>query len=113
MCGVVPVLVVAVVGLFRPGPLARLDDSIYDVLLRSAPTRRPAGDIVIVDVDDRSLSTIGQWPWRRDVVGRLITSLRNASASVIALDMIFAEPDRFNRQGDGDESAGSGAPTPS
>jgi len=110
-CGVVPVLVVAVLGVFRPALLARLDDSIYDMLLRAAPTRRPVQSVAIVDVDDRSLSSVGQWPWRRDVVGRLIAGLRDAGASVIALDMIFAEPDRFSQSDDAEEGSGGDAPT--
>jgi HD-GYP domain-containing protein (c-di-GMP phosphodiesterase class II) len=100
LCGVVPVLVTALLGTLRPTFLARFDDSVYDILLRSTRTKAPGPGVAIVDVDDRSLSTIGQWPWRRDVVGRLITRLRNAGASVIALDIIFAEPDRDDRPGD-------------
>jgi adenylate cyclase len=62
-------------------------------------------------VDDRSLSAIGQWPWRRDVVGQLIARLRDAGASVIALDIIFAEYDRYaqpvnaDRRSTGDKAA--------
>ena len=51
-------------------------------LVRSAPTRPPSDRIVIVDVDERSLATVGQWPWRRDVIGRLISSLRDLGAAV-------------------------------
>ena len=113
LCGVVPVLVTAVLGVFRPTFLARLDDSVYDILLRSARTKGPGQNVAIVDVDERSLSTIGQWPWRRDVVGRLITGLRNAGASAIALDIMFAESDRYGQPGDVDwRSAGGMATTP-
>jgi CHASE2 domain-containing sensor protein len=94
LCGLVPVLVVAALGVFRPAFLARLDDSVYDILLRSARTRGPGPNVAIIDVDERSLSTFGQWPWQRDVVGRLIARLRAEGATTIALDIIFAEPDR-------------------
>ena len=50
--------------------------------------------MVIVDIDERSLSTIGQWPWRRDVVGGIIDRLRAMGARTIALDIIFSESDR-------------------
>ena len=50
-------------------------DSTYDLLLRSARATPPAAGVVIVDVDERSLTTVGQWPWRRDVVGRLISAV--------------------------------------
>ena len=112
LCGAVPVLLTAVLGAFRPASLVRLDDSAYDILLRSSRTKGPGPNVVIVDVDDRSLSTIGQWPWRRDVVGRLVTRLRSAGASVIALDIIFAESDRDGRPGDTDGRAAGGMVTP-
>jgi adenylate cyclase len=54
-----------------------------------------------VNIDERSLASLGQWPWRRDVVGRLVTSVRDAGASAIALDVVFAEADR---RGPGAES---------
>src|SRR3979490_2467319 len=100
LCGVVPVLVTAVLGVFRPAFLTPLDDSVYDILLRSTRTKGPGQNVVIVDVDDRSLSTVGQWPWRRDVVGRLIARLRNAGAAAVAVDIIFAESDRYGQPGD-------------
>jgi adenylate cyclase len=92
--------------LYRPPLLGRLDDSTYDLLLRSAQATPPAARVVIVDVDERSLTTVGQWPWRRDVVGRLISLLRDAGAAVIALDVIFPESDRFEQDSKAARDAG-------
>jgi CHASE2 domain-containing sensor protein len=99
LCGIVPAIFAAVLALYRPAFLARLDEAVYDILLRRAVTKPPGGRIVIVDVDERSLSAIGQWPWRRDVIGRLVGRLREMGASTIALDVIFAESDRYDRSG--------------
>jgi CHASE2 domain-containing sensor protein len=101
LCGIAPVLILAVLGVFRPAFLARLDDSVYDILLRSARTRGPSPNVAIIDVDERSLSALGQWPWRRDVVARLIARLRSEGASAIALDIVFAESDRNGPAADG------------
>jgi len=98
--GVVPVLVTALLSIYRPPVVDRLDRATYDIVLRTAGTARPGPDVAIVDVDERSLATVGQWPWRRDVVGRLITALHDAGAAVIAIDVIFAESDRSERQAD-------------
>jgi CHASE2 domain-containing sensor protein len=95
LCGILPVLATAVLAVYRPAFLPRLDDVVYDAVMRSAPTDPPGNHVVIVDIDERSLSTIGQWPWRRDVIGELIARLRDMGASTIALDIIFAEADRF------------------
>jgi HD-GYP domain-containing protein (c-di-GMP phosphodiesterase class II) len=95
MCGLVPTVAVAVLSLYRPAALASLDFGVYDTLSRALPTHVPSDRIVIVDVDERSLATVGQWPWRRDVMGRLIDRLRDDGASVVALDVVFAERDRY------------------
>jgi len=92
--GALPAIAVAILALYRPSFADRPDAAVYDQTLRWAGTKRPAERVVIVDVDERSLSTYGQWPWRRDVIARLVASLRDAGASVIALDIIFAERDR-------------------
>jgi adenylate cyclase len=99
LCGLLPPLLVAALSLYRPLFLENLEYSTYDALVRAARPRPPAGHIVIVDVDERSLSAIGQWPWRRDLVGNLIEHMRDLGASTIALDIIFAESDRYGGAG--------------
>jgi adenylate cyclase len=95
LCGLVPTIVAALLSLFRPSFLSNWEYGTYDAILRATPTRPPGGRIIIVDIDDRSLTTVGQWPWRRDVIGQLISRLRDLGASIVALDIMFAEPDRF------------------
>ncbi len=99
LCGFVPTVAAALLCLYRPQVLANLEYSVYDVLMRAAPTRPPDSRVAIVDVDERSLSAVGQWPWRRDVVGALITRLRDLGAAVVSLDIIFSESDRFRGPG--------------
>jgi signal transduction histidine kinase len=84
----------AAVVLFPPAALTRVDGAVYDTLLRRVASEPPLGQIVIVDIDERSLAAVGQWPWRRDVIARLIARLRDMEARTIALAVIFAEPDR-------------------
>ena len=109
LSGIAPVLVTAVLALYRPAVFARLEDAAYDVVLRAAGTTPPHPGVVIVDIDERSLESVGQWPWRRDVIGTLITRLRDAGASVIAIDIMFAEPDRSEMPRSGDARAGDDA----
>ena len=95
LCGIGAVIITATFAIFPPTAFGRLDNAAYDILLRAAPARATAGRVVIVDVDERSLSSIGQWPWRRDLIGGLVARLRQMGAATIALDIVFAEPDRF------------------
>jgi len=99
LCGLLPTLAAAVLSLTRPAALANLEYAVYDRLVRWTPTRQPSGKIVIVDIDEKSLTSIGQWPWRRDVISRLIDSLRDRGAAVVALDIMFPESDRYDGTG--------------
>jgi adenylate cyclase len=95
--GLIVAAVSAVLGVYRPAVLARVDYRAYDGMLARAPSPPPTGRVVIVDIDERSLRALGQWPWRRDVLARLISRLREAGAAVIALDIVFAESERIDR----------------
>src|SRR4030095_282698 len=95
LCGVVPIIFTTILAIYRPGFFPRLDDSIYDTVMRSSSIQPPGKRVVIVDIDERSLTQLGQWPWRRDVIGKLVTRLRDMGAAVIGMDIIFAESDRL------------------
>jgi CHASE2 domain-containing sensor protein len=99
LCGLAAATLTVAFAVYRPTFLAQLDDRAYDALARSAPVAPADARIAIVDVDERSLSAIGQWPWRRDLIAQLITRVRELGASVVALDVIFAEPDRYETSG--------------
>jgi len=94
LCGVAPTLVAAALCLYRPSSIDRVQWRVYDTMVRAAATHPPGGRVILVDVDERSLTAVGQWPWRRDLIGRLIGNLRDLGASTVALDMVFAESDR-------------------
>ena len=96
LCGLLPTLVVAVLSLYRPSICSASSTASTTGWCALVPARPTSDRIVIIDVDERSLATVGQWPWRRDVIGQLIVSkLRDLGAAVVALDIVFAEPDRF------------------
>ncbi len=99
LCGLLPTLAAAVLSLTRPAALVSLEYSVYDRLVRWTPTRLPSGKVVIVDVDEKSLAAVGQWPWRRDIISRLIDALRERGAATVALDIMFAENDRYEGSG--------------
>ena len=50
--------------------------------------------IRIVDIDEQSLSKIGQWPWPRTTIANLVLKLASKGAAVVGFDILFAEPDR-------------------
>ena len=97
----IPVLIpAAVLGLatvlylHRPAILEDLQLKVFDTFQRLRPRRYQPVPVRIVDLDDETLAKMGQWPWPRTQVAKLVDRLNELGASVIAFDMIFAEPDR-------------------
>ena len=85
----------AVVGaMLLPRATAAVDLRVYDLLLAPVPAPVTPTRVAVVAIDDASIAALGQWPWPRDVVGRLIDRLRSAGAAVIAVDVLFSESDR-------------------
>ena len=78
-----------------PDVLDRLSLLAFDIYQRASPRQTPDDPpVVIVDIDERSLKEIGQWPWPRTVVADVVDKLNEAGAAVIAFDVLFSEPDR-------------------
>jgi adenylate cyclase len=74
-------------------PWRLLEARAFDYLSTLSPPPRPADGPIIVAIDEPSFAEIGlQWPWPRDLHGRLVTALRKAGAKVIGVDIIFSEP---------------------
>ena len=78
----------------EPSPLAELRMLVLDSFQRLEPRPYRAVPVRIVDIDDASLKRIGQWPWPRNELARLVERLHALGAAVIAFDIVFAEPDR-------------------
>ena len=94
LCGIVPTVAVALLSLLRPAAFTHFEYGVYDRLMRAIDARPPGGHVAIVDVDERSLASIGQWPWPRDTVAALLSKIRELGAPTIGVDVIFAESDR-------------------
>lgn len=78
----------------KPPLLEALDNRLTDAMFRWRGAVSPSKDIIIVDIDEKSLRSYGQWPWPRDIVAQLIVNLGKGGAKVIGLDIVFAEEDR-------------------
>ena len=84
------------VRLIDPRPLEELRLRTFDLYQLLRPREQKGYPVAIVDIDEDSLKTIGQWPWPRTVVADLVTRLTQAGALAIGFDVIFAEPDRMS-----------------
>jgi len=79
---------------YFPKKLVTLDNIMRDYLFTIRGPIEDSKNVVIIDLDDKALQTIGQWPWSRDIVAKLLENLTDAGAGIIGLDIVFAENDR-------------------
>jgi adenylate cyclase len=80
--------------LFLPATYQNLDDKLRDFLFLARGVTPASNDVVIIDIDEKSLRTLGQWPWERNTIAKMIENLSAAGAGIIGLDIIFSEEDK-------------------
>jgi adenylate cyclase len=92
------VLLVAFAALrvWDPAPVEEIRIRTFDTFQRIDPRTKTQRPVTIVDIDDKSMEKLGQWPWPRTRIADLITELTRLGAVVIAFDAVFSEPDRLN-----------------
>ena len=64
-------------------------------LIQKYDTPTMSEDVVIVEIDEKSIEQNGQWPWKRSVLAEVIWKLREAGAGIIVLPILFSEEDRL------------------
>ena len=94
---VIGLCVAALIGFLeyrQSAPITTLDHLFLDSFLKYSASGKPANNTVVIDIDEVSLSAVGQWPWPRYRMGSLLQTIARASPAAIGLDVLFSEPDR-------------------
>jgi len=96
LAGLAAIAAFTLLRFWDPAPLEIARNLFFDVLHSVHP--RPVQDypVIIADIDDKSLNEIGQWPWPRTALAKLIGRLSEDGAAVIGFDIIFPESDRLS-----------------
>lgn len=75
-------------------PTARaINGSMTNFKFHMRGIKPPRNKIVIVEADEESLSTLGRWPWHREIYGQLIHLIFKLGAKDVGLDVGFPEPE--------------------
>lgn len=94
--GLAFLLVLLAVRLWDPPPVETLRLKTLDAYQSIAPRPISEQPVLIVDIDEKSLAALGQWPWPRTTLAALTRRVMDAGAATIAFDIVFAEPDRLS-----------------
>jgi CHASE2 domain-containing sensor protein/tRNA A-37 threonylcarbamoyl transferase component Bud32 len=76
-------------------PFERLEKQIYKIEMRLDTPRNPGeSKVAIINIDDKSIKELGQWPWPRHIIAEMIKILKRNGAKFISPDMIFSEKEQ-------------------
>lgn len=94
VAGVATLLVVLAFGALQRPALDRLTNLVFDTYQRLMPRAEAGAPVAVVDIDEASIATLGQWPWPRTTLAQLVDRLGQAGAVTVAFDIVFPEADR-------------------
>jgi len=80
---------------YLPIPLmSRIENIAYDTRIKMTTPGNIDNNIVIVDIDEKSLAAEGHWPWSRLKLRKLLDKLFDEyGIALLVMDMVFAEID--------------------
>ncbi len=89
-------LLISLLGLrvWDPRPIEALRQKSFDIYQLMHPRAEGQDLVGIVDIDERSLLALGQWPWPRTVMADMVSKITELGGTVIGFDVLFPEPDR-------------------
>ncbi|MCH9741079.1 MAG: CHASE2 domain-containing protein [Epsilonproteobacteria bacterium] len=82
---------------YKSDVIQNIDHKFYDItamFFNPKLTKDELSHTVIIDIDEKSLNAVGQWPWPRIIQTKLINKLDAMHPSTIGLTTIFPELDR-------------------
>jgi len=66
----------------------------FDVLLAS-DTVEQSEEVVVIDIGEKSMERLGQWPWDRREIAQAIQRIHDLGASTIVIPVLMTEKDRL------------------
>lgn len=81
------VLLSILIYLASPAWMNQANLYIQDEMMGERKIHDPGADVVIVAIDDSSLTNLGKWPWDREILAQLIWTVNLAKPKTIGLDL--------------------------
>ena len=66
----------------------------FDLYQKVFPLEKKDSNVVIIDIDEKSLDYFGQFPWNRGVFAKIIEKVSASNPKAIGFDVFFTEKDK-------------------
>jgi len=77
----------------NPSWIARPQNAWFDAYQAVSPRQVATMPVTIVEVDQKSLAALGQWPWPRPLLAQLIRDINRHRPAAIGVDILMPEAD--------------------
>ncbi len=74
----------------------RLQSAWFDACQTLMPRQVSVLPVTVVEIDQKSLAALGQWPWPRTRLAQLVTTVARAGPAAIGLDILMPEADALS-----------------
>ena len=81
---------------WAPPWIVRLQSTWFDAYQVMMPREVASTPVTVVEIDERSLARLGQWPWPRTLLAELIRDIERHDPVAIGIDILMPEPDRLS-----------------
>ena len=88
-------LLLIIIKFINPPIIQKISFINYD-FYQKVFNRGQVKDVTIVDIDEKSIAKVGQFPWRRDAYSKILKNLNQHNPKAIAFDIVFSEEDKQN-----------------
>ena len=58
------------------------------------PLNKQDSEVIIIDIDEKSLGKFGQFPWNRSIFAKIIENVNRSNPKAIGFDIFFSEKDK-------------------
>ncbi len=73
------------------GPIESLQQSVHDTLSRVTASKPAKPNVILVEIDQKSIEEYGEWPWNRDLIADLVAATAAGEPSTVVLNLDLSE----------------------
>ena len=82
----------------NPSFVKSISNLSFDLYQKVFTLKKTDSDVVIIDIDEKSLGKFGQFPWSRSVFAKILENVNQSNPKAVGFDIFFTEKDKLDVQ---------------